>query len=278
MSMPSNKNPRRRRRVDTKSGRHQTRGFQRRCYTVERDSKKGYESENTVRELLYILRREGLIDRFKQTAEWSKEDKEGVDFIIWYRGYPVPLQVKSSHRKMLDHYQFTRTHKPAVNARCEHLRDVLLRRLRWYVARQLPVLEIGGDPETMTTPYPMSTMACYYMTEVFRATLAGGDFDSGPHQDVDEALQPLVNISLLERPEPKKYRLTQGGYECVKWILEQRDEPKRYFMNQCKRFGPTNWKQTTEGLFGYRAVMEKKSPLIIPEGTAERMFWERKVY
>lgn len=254
---------------------HQSKGWQRKCYSYAKMTERGYDSEGIVRSLLFELKAKGLITRFKQSAEFSKEDKEGSDFIVWYRGHPVPLQVKSSHRGMLQHRGRTRTYKPVVNAHSERLEHYLLKSLRWYVARLLPVLEIG-DP--MQQPYKLSTMACYYMLEVFRANISHEPFDAGVHQDVAIALQPLLDIGFLACPSEKKYNLTQGGFECVKWILERRKEPKRYFMNQCKRFGPKNWKESTETLFGYKAIAEEESPLVIPEGTCEELFWEKSAF
>ena len=262
---------------------HQSKGWQRKWYSYEKWEAKGANSEGVVRTLLYELKAQGIISRFKQSAEFSKEDKEGADFIIWYRGHAVPLQVKSSHRAMRTHREKTVTFKPVVNANGERLEHQLLKSLRWYVARLLPTLMIG-DPMNPQAPYKLTTLACYYLLEVFRANISHKPFEVGMHRDMEEALHPLVNIGFLsitsssQSTDSKQYELTQAGFECVKWILEKRDEPKRYFMNQCKRYGPNNWKQTTESLFGYKAVALKESPLLIPEGTMDRMFWERSVY
>jgi hypothetical protein len=71
----------------------------------EESWKKGFESERRVREALAQMKRDGSIDDFKQTKRKSPEDHLGIDFIVYFHGVSIPLQVKSSRFHQLQHYQ-----------------------------------------------------------------------------------------------------------------------------------------------------------------------------
>lgn len=58
---------------------------------------KGIEAENNVAEILKILKMEGLIKGYRQTKNYSKADRKGVDFWLFFDWGRRPLQVKSSY-------------------------------------------------------------------------------------------------------------------------------------------------------------------------------------
>lgn len=69
---------------------------------------RGVESENIVRLALQYLCERGFIRAFRQTKRYSKADRRGVDFFIFFDEKPrMPLQVKSSMKAREIHYHYS---------------------------------------------------------------------------------------------------------------------------------------------------------------------------
>ncbi len=61
---------------------------------------KGDRAEKRVSKVLEELEKEEIIESFGWTFAFSRDDLEGVDFLIYpKKGKEIPLQVKSSYQK-----------------------------------------------------------------------------------------------------------------------------------------------------------------------------------
>lgn len=62
----------------------------------ETAEQRGKQAESHVAELLEQFVTEGLIESYRHTKKFSADDRDGIDFWVFFDGYRMPLQVKSS--------------------------------------------------------------------------------------------------------------------------------------------------------------------------------------
>jgi len=102
--------------------------------TGENANERGSESERIVKEMLTYFKERKIIKGFRQTKKYSRLDMEGVDFLIFYRGNRIRLQVKSSdhgvNRFIEKNYIYQKLE--IVNGRSSYLQRDLLRILERY--------------------------------------------------------------------------------------------------------------------------------------------------
>lgn len=83
---------------------------------------RGKESEDRVERALVNLIVDNKIVGFTRTKQHGPVDSVGIDFIVHFRGFDVPLQVKSSNKAAkLWKSKATRKHIPVVNGQLGNL-------------------------------------------------------------------------------------------------------------------------------------------------------------
>lgn len=69
----------------------------------DNSNRKGDRAERKVSKVLEKLEKEGIIKSFGWTFPFSRDDLDGIDFLIFpIKGKEIPLQIKSSYRKELE--------------------------------------------------------------------------------------------------------------------------------------------------------------------------------
>lgn len=262
---------------------HQRRGYQRRKAQNEKWEAVGQASETKARTILARLKDSGLVVKWKQSRRWSKDDKEGADFLVLYRNMWIPIQVKSSTKGCNVHNE--RSHKPAFWPGHETAEVWMMKILRRYVVLNTrhPLIVPFSDPTTQETKYmqiKLSMAEAYYMVDIFRSCIAGTRYETGNKEDVRAALDRLRNEGILwwedDKADARKsgFVLSDAGYEFVRYLLTYCKEPKRFFVNQCNRYGPTNWKTVVEQLFDYQCTTKiPKHKIQLPD--LDKMVFEK---
>jgi len=78
--------------------------------------KQGKESEDKTERALFNLVVDGKIVGFTRTKRHGPVDSVGIDFIVHFRGFDIPLQVKSSNKAVnIWKTRATRKHIPVVS-------------------------------------------------------------------------------------------------------------------------------------------------------------------
>ena len=97
-------------------------------------SERGDRNEAAVDQALNHLKQEGSIDHWFRTERHSFYDRRGVDFVALVDGEPIPIQVKSSKRGLIEHQ---RRHPgiPGIVVKSGEPNEKLRTRLRTLIAQ-----------------------------------------------------------------------------------------------------------------------------------------------